>query len=475
MVRSRIGLASWLLACLTVVVMHPAVAQESELVDPEAEFVFEEALGIFEDGHYGSAFRRFERVYSDYPLNRKTTAAWLMAGKSLYRHGEYSRAIDVLSHFIREFPASSYQADAQRTRRFATSSLEAENRRGRLVNFGILLPMDSESVELSQAMFNGIRIAVEEHNSSGGGQMPIKMIFRDSGHRPELAAEAAEELARQNVDVIIGPIYSDEARAAGGVAQVNGVPLIAPLATDEEVSRGRSYVFQANPTIGMRGRLMARFAVRSLRLDEFGIISEFSNELSEVMAESFEDEVFRLGAEVSFVKLLPGPSSWFRLLDHVKSDTLVFARALYLPITGGDAPTLIRAVLNELNRADVPLRILGNKEWHSVGAARTASKFSTTYTTDFYVDELLPATQSFIASFAAISDNPPSQLAYSGYDVARYVMLQLTANAGQPLHRAFREAPPYQGLGTRLDFRGGNVNEAIFFLRYRDGFIELLR
>ncbi|MDX1430015.1 MAG: ABC transporter substrate-binding protein, partial [Rhodothermales bacterium] len=344
-----------------------------------------------------------------------------------------------------------------------------------LVQFGILLPMDSESVELSQSMFNGIRIAVDEHNASGGGQMPIKMIFRDSGHRPELAAEATEELVRENVDVIIGPIYSDEARAAAGVAQVNGVPMIAPLATDENVSKNRPYVFQANPTIGMRGRLMARFAVRSLRLDEFGIVSEFNNELSEVMAESFEDELFRLGAEVAFVKLLPGPSSWFRLLDHVKPDTLIFARALYLPISGGDAPTLIRAALNELERADVPMRVLGNKEWHVVGAARTASKYNTTYTNDFYVDESLPATRSFIASFAALSDKPPTQLSYSGYDVARYVMLQLTAHAGQPLHRAFREAPPYQGLGTRLDFRGGNVNEAIFFLRYRDGFIELLR
>ncbi len=463
------------LTSVAILVSLQSVSAQDELFNQEAEAVFREGLELFEQGFYGSAFTRFERVHSDYSLNRKTTAAWLMAGKSLYRHGEYSRAVDILSHFIREFPASSYIADAERTRRFAIESMEAERRRGRLVQIGVALPMDGESATLTQSMFNGIRLAVEEHNSSGGGQMPVRLVFRDSGNRGEIAADAVEALVQQKVDVIVGPLYSEEARGAAGVAEVNGVPLIAPLATDEDVSLGRTYVFQANPTISMRGRLMARFAVRSLRLNEFGIVSDFANDYSERMAEAFEDELFRLGAEVAFVQLLPGPSSWFRLLDYVRPDTLVYARAVYLPITGSEAPALIRAALNEINRADIPLRILGNKEWQDVGAPQTASKFSATYTNDFYVDHSLAATQVFIERFRALSGEDPTLLSYSGYDVTRYILLQLTAHAGKPLYQAFRDAPPYQGLGMRFDFRGGNVNEAIYFHRYKDGAAELLR
>ncbi|NNE45162.1 MAG: ABC transporter substrate-binding protein, partial [Rhodothermales bacterium] len=242
------------------------MGQDDALRNEEAEFVFAEGLDLFEQEFYGSALGRFERVYADYPLNRKTTSAWLMAGKSHYRRGEYQKAIDLLTQFVREFPRSRYVADAERTRRFAAETMRAEQRRGRLIKLGVLLPTESESLDLTQSMFNGIRIAVEEHNTTGGGQMPVRMIFRDSGNRSDVAADATEDLIRERVDIIIGPLYSDEAKAAAGVAQLNGVPIIAPLATDEDVSRNRSYVFQANPSISMRGRLMARFAMRSQRL-----------------------------------------------------------------------------------------------------------------------------------------------------------------------------------------------------------------
>ena len=453
----------------------PVRGQTSELRHEEAEFVFAEALELFEQEFYGSALGRFERVYADYPLNRKTTAAWLMAGKSLFRRGEYQRAIDLLNQFVREFPESRYVADAVRTRQFAIEQLTAEQRRGRLVQLGILLPTEAESVELTQALFNGIRLAVEEHNSTGGGQMPVRMIFRDSGNRTDVAADATEELVAEGVDIIIGPLYSEEAKAAAGVAQLNGVPMIAPLATDEEVSRNRSYIFQANPTINMRGRLMARFAMRSQRLNEFGIVTDFATSYGEQMAEGFEAEVEELGGEVAFVTLLPGRSAWFRLLDYVRPDTLIFARALYLPISGSEAPTLIRAALNELSRVDIPMRVLGNKEWDNFSAPQLASKFFTTYTTDYFVDESLAATRLFKERYAALSGEEPDHLAYAGYDVTRYILLQLTAHAGKPLHEAFHDAPAYQGLGLRFDFRNGNVNEAIYFLRYKDGYVELVR
>jgi ABC-type branched-subunit amino acid transport system substrate-binding protein len=470
---------SLVLSVLALVVIslssRGALAQNDELLNEEAELVFAEGMDLFEQEFYGSALGRFERVSGDYPLHRKTTAAWLMAGKSLYRRGEHQKAIDLLSQFVREFPESRYVADAQRTRQFAIEQLNAEQRRGRLVQLGILLPTEAESLELTQAMFNGIRLAIDEHNSTGGGQMPVRMIFRDSGNRADIAADAAEELARERVDIIIGPLYSEEAEAAAGVAQLNGVPLIAPLATDEEVSRNRSFIFQANPTINMRGRLMARFAMRSLRLNEFGIVSDFATSYGEQMAEGFEAEVAELGGEVAFVQLLPGPSAWFRLLDYVKPDTLTFARALYLPISGSEAPTLIRAALNELGRVDIPIRVLGNKEWHGFNAPQLAAKFFTTYTTDFFVDETLAATRLFQERYRALSGEDAGHLAYAGYDVARYVLLQLTAHAGKPLHEAFHDAPAYQGLGLRFDFRNGNVNEAIYFMRYRDGYAELIR
>jgi hypothetical protein len=74
-------------------------------------------------------------------------------------------------------------------------------------------------------------------------------------------------------------------------------------------------------------------------------------------------------------------------------------------------------------------------------------------------------------------------LAVVGYDVTRFVQEAATKLkvAGQDssdpvqLADAIRAAPPFDGIGIRLDFRGGQVNQAMFYHRYRDGRVELLR
>jgi ABC-type branched-subunit amino acid transport system substrate-binding protein len=108
-------------------------------------------------------------------------------------------------------------------------------------------------------------------------------------------ARAVERLIEQEVDVIIGPVFSDEAIEAGAVSEEYGVPFFAPLATDDRVSEGRQYVFQANPSLSIRGRQMARFAVEDMELETIGIAVSMDNPLSERMAERFQEESLMLG------------------------------------------------------------------------------------------------------------------------------------------------------------------------------------
>ena len=443
--------------------------------DPMAEEAFSSALHLFDQQDYVAALDGFRAVLSEYPLNRKTTAAWLMAGKSLFRSGRYETAIDLLKDFVDRYPGSRYVTDALRTSAVATEVLRETERRGVATEIGILLPLTADAVHLSQAMFDGIRLAVEEHNETGDGATPIRMVFRDSGDDTAVARRAVQELSEQGVRVIVGPLYSTEAVAAAEAAEEEGVVLIAPLATEEGVSEGRRFTFQANPTVSMRGRQMAQFAMRSMRLRDFGVVTDSVTVFSQRMADGFREEVEAAGDTLLLDLMLSSPSSWFRLRDEVPADTLAGVRALYLPISGGDAVTLIKAALNEMDRMDLQVQILGNKEWHDIPARQQASRFRVTYTNDFFVDESLRAVQEFRRRYRALSEEEPNRLAYTGYDVCRFLLFQLTASAGHPLYEAIRMANPYQGLGMRIDFSEGNVNQAMYFHRYRDGAPELLR
>ncbi len=449
----------------------------------DAELIFEQGIEAFEAQDYGMAYRRFRLVYNDYPLNRKTTAALLMAGKSLYRDGRYARAADVLSGLVDTFPTSSYVDEARRTLGFAEAELGTQGEAQETIELGIALPLDDDDALLTQALFNGIRLAVEEMNERPDGPT-VRMVFEDTGGEAEAARAAVRTLAEEEeVDAIIGPLYSREARAAAAAAEDAAVVLVAPLATDEDVAEGRRYVFQANPTITMRGRLMADFARRGLRLDGgLGVASQFGNSESERMAEGFQEQALEEGDEVVFFNRVENVRAWPALADSIGRDTLSRAEAIYLPLSGSDAPRAIRGALSSLSGTGV--RILGNSEWHDRPIEAEASRFQVTYTNDFYLDETRPEVQSFIRRYReATGDTPDAldytaeRLAYTGYDVARYLLEKLARSGEEdrPLHEVLREAPRYDGLGIRIDFDGGNVNQALFYHRYRNGQVGLLR
>lgn len=454
---------------------RPAAAQAVPEIE-DAELIFDQGLQAFEEGDYGMAFRRFRLVYDNYVLNRKTTAAQLMAGRALYRAGRYQEAVDLLAAFVEQYPTSSYLDEARATIAHAREQLGLEADAAETIRLGIALPLGGRDAALTQALFNGIRLAVEQQNELGGGQPRVQMIFRDSRGTPEGAARAVTELAGEGVDVVIGPLYSAEARAAAEAAERAGVVLVAPLATDEDVSEGRRYVFQANPTITMRGRQLARFAVRGLRLNDFGIVAAHNNDsISERMAEGFEEEVYQQGGHVAFYELLPDARGWANLVDAVGADTLRQARVLYLPVSGGRATAHIERVLNALDQAGADVRLLGNAEWHDLPFARQASRYETTYTNDFYVDPAHGDVAGFERRYRDLAGQAPDRLAFTGFDVGRFLIEQAARQPEQPLYQALQTAPPYQGLGIRIDFRNGNVNEALYFFRYRDDRIEQLR
>ena len=466
----------------------PAVPQ----ID-EAESAFRRGLEAFEAGDYELAVQRFDVAADSYELHQKTTAAALMAAKALYRRGEYARADERLSAFLREYPSSSYLGEARRVRGYARQQLGLGGGGGAadVLELGVALPLTDQDAALTQAMFNGIQLAVQRQNGDPGGaqEAAVRMIFRDTEASADGAQEAVRALDEEGADVVVGPLYSRTARPAGAVAEEARLPMIAPLATEQGVSQGRRYVFQANPTIAMRGRQMAVFADQSLRMERFGVVSQPEGTLSHTLAESFRAEVERRGGRVVFSDTLDGLRAWSRLNERVRASAMANVEAVYMPVSGGDAGRYVQAVLTALDRADVPrLRLLGNGEWHDLPIEETASRYRVTYSNAFRVAPSAPQVQAFIERYRQAYGQTPDQrsatgrrLAYTGRDVTRFLLAARQrrasgeADAPSSLPAILREAPRFDGMGLRINFEGANVNEAMFYHRYRSGRLELLR
>ena len=445
----------------------------------DAILVFDQAVEAFEDEDYGMAYRRFRLVYSSYPLNTRTTASLLMAAKALYRLGRYEDAIALLDGFVDDYPSSSYVEEASRTASLARQHLDDRESAPEVINLGIVLPLEDTDEAIAQAMFNGIRLAVDEHNARFGHERPARMIFRESEGTEAGARRAAGALIDAGATALVGPMYSEESAAAGEVADRAGVVLMAPLATEEIVSRNRRYVFQANPTWTVRGEMLARFAVERFGHEHFGIVAEFADSYSERMAEGFQEAATIHGASVLHYRLVEQGSDWYALDELLPAASWDSLEALYLPISGQDADQFAAAALSALARAGVQTQVFGSAEWGDLNALSLASDYNTVYATSFHHLQGDPAVEQFRQAYRTLAgaypDGQNGRVAYAGYDVTRFLLTRIMQAGETSLVDAIADAPWYQGLGSRLFFEGGNVNRGLYYMRYRPGKIDLLR
>ena len=463
-----------LLAALVAFAGRPAAQPAQADRVPASEASFQSGIEAYRAGNFLAAERLFSRAATEYGFTARTTAATLMEAKAAYAAGDFATAASAATRLVSRYPDSRYAADA---RRLLPQIAEADA--GQVFELGVVLPVTGEGGYFGQALFNGVRIAVDEHNARlerGGAGRRVRMVFRNSEGTGPGAAAAVRAAVDAGADAVVGPLFSAEAEPAGAAAEALGVALLAPLATDQSVSQGRRFVFQANPTFPARGRAMARYAVGRLGLNRLGAASE-AGDLSADMAGAFATEARRLGASVAFEEALASASAWEDLDREVGEARLRSVQAVYLPVTGTSAPQYASDALRSLDALGslgrTP-RPLGNTEWEGItpSAAARATRLGAVFTQDFFVAP--GAIDAFSARYQALSGIAVDRLALIGYDLTRFTLAQVDAGGEGALADRIRRAPRFDGVANRYAFDGGQVNEALFVLGYRDGQAVLL-
>ncbi len=431
---------------------------------PAAETSFDSGIQSYVVGEYSEAYRLFTRAAGDFGYNARTTAALLMAGKSAYANGDSDLALSTLTTFLRLYPRSRYVGEAENLlRQSAQGGVTGPD----IFELGVILPATGESGYLAQALFNGVRLAVDGYNARAP-RRPVRLVFRDTEGSEVGASVAMNLVVREGVEAVVGPLFSEEAVSAAAVAEREGMVLVAPLATEESVSAGRRFVFQANPTFSMRGRAMARFAVEDLRLSRLGVVAQ-TGSFGEVMAAAFQEEAQGLGAAVSLSQRI-GANDWDRLPTVVGADAMRRIDAVYLPVTGSDGPEHAAQALRGLEAMGLEgiVGTLGNTEWEGLAASKErASRFGTYFTADFNMNE--EASVGFVARYHELAGIQADRLALIGYDTAQFILNQINSGVEGPLAEKLRGAPLHRGLAHTIEFAGGQVNRALFIMAYRGG------
>jgi branched-chain amino acid transport system substrate-binding protein len=293
----------------------------------------------------------------------------------------------------------------------------------------------------------GVMQAVREINAAGGvlGKK-VRVVTEDDQSKPEEAVTAVLKLIKQDkVVAVIGEVASSRSLAAAPQCQQNKIPMLSPASTNPKVTEVGDYIFRACFIDPFQGSTMAKFAMNTLKLKRFAILTDTKNDYSVGLAQYFRETVKKMGGEiVAEQSYSEGDIEFKAQLTSIKATTpdAVFAPGYYTECA------LIARQAKELGLS-VPL--LGGDGWDSPktveigGAAVEGVYFSNHYSEQ----EDRPEVKKFIDVYK--KDNAgvvPDAMAVLGYD-AMMMMTDAIKRAGSTEGAKIRDA-----LAATKDFAG---------------------
>lgn len=462
------------IVALAVLVTAEMAYAQQPIDSSDSEVIFRAALDAFESEDYMGAYHSFRDIYEHEPVQKKTTAAYLMAGKSLYRLGEYISAIQLMEEFQSRYPNSRYMEDAAHLAAVSMQDFQYAEWDENAIRLGLALPLSSNDLTTTWSVFSGVQIAVDAYNRKN--EQKVKIIFRDTSDGLEGARFAASSLVDEGVSAIIGPLYSERVHSASLVTEQSKTVLIAPLATDRRLTDSRRYVFQANATLSERGRSIAHQSIEYLSLEAIGILEDAHSYKSKEMTRGLIEELAANGLTPSFRYEIESSFDWSRLPQLVGRDTLWTVEGIFLSLDPDyevEASRIVQNVVSGLYNSGLRPHILGPSSWNSLNVGRIGAGIKIYYV-DVNYQGIRMDTRMFIREYRDAHDGvEPDRYASIGYDIAGLLLENLGKGGSVAEH--LMNAPLYEGVGMRIQFGERRHNTALYLFEHTPNGPQLVR
>lgn len=370
---------------------------------------------------------------------------------------------------------------------------------GFVYRIGVVLPQqkrDAEGYEVSRNIYYGLLMSIEGYNQSQNNTRIVLRLFETDtneayeGSNENYFDEKIEEwIEKEKPDVIIGPLFSEDARKLANAAAITQTPVIAPLANSEDLSADNPFFFHANPTFEARGRRMAELATQYLGHLRISILVD-QNSLGAIEAEAFRKRAIELGAEIPyFFKTnlqarrfdMAEFSRYFtsdpKLLNLEEDELEEFTKtwkesdALFLPVSGSAAPTVIDLMMTQLLALRSNVQVIGSQEF---GMARinpqAARRFRVMYSEVFYREDSSSEIMDFNSIYRSEFGRSPDLFSFVGFDLGNFIASNFDFSSNPEYFKeGLKVHPRFRGLGQQFDFAGGQINSAILPLQFTDG------
>ncbi|MFA7359424.1 MAG: ABC transporter substrate-binding protein [Candidatus Kapaibacterium sp.] len=275
---------------------------------------------------------------------------------------------------------------------------------------------------------NGIKLAVEEINNSGGvlGKK-IELITEDNQGKPNETQTVVQKLInRDKVVGIIGEVASSRSKAAAPICQNAKIPMITQASTNPEVTAIGDYIFRVCFIDPFQATVMSKFALNSMKIKKVALLIDQRNAYSTGLAENFKKTFIEMGGEiVEEQKYSAGDKDFKAQLTAIKYKN---PEAIFIP--GYYTDVGLMAIQAREIGLNVPL--FGSDGWESdkltEGKAKDALEGSF-FSTHVSSEDPNPLIQNFIKKYRERYKSEPDAFSFLGYD-AMMLMADAIKRAG---------------------------------------------
>lgn len=307
----------------------------------------------------------------------------------------------------------------------------------------------------------GVRLAVEEINKKG--DFPIDLLVEDTKAVPADSMNATKKLIQEKVSMIIGPMTSNEAKAAGPIIQNAKVPSLEISVTAENITDIGDCIFRNSVPESKNIPQTVKKTHKLLGYKTAAILYAHDNEQHVTAQKYFQKTMEKEGVQVIDVETFGSKDSEYSAqltnIQHKAPDVIVVC-SYYQEGS---------RILKKMREMGMDQPVLGDNGFVSpeLGKMAGAAADNVYVSSMWSADRKDEKVQKFVESYTKAYGRVPDQFAASAYD-GIYMAMDAMQRAGTTTdHKKIRDA-----LAQMKDFKG--VCGTFSFDEKRDPVVDLI-
>lgn len=307
----------------------------------------------------------------------------------------------------------------------------------------------------------GVRLAVEEINKKG--DFPIDLLVEDTKAVPADSMNATKKLIQEKVSLIIGPMTSNEAKAAGPIIQNAKVPSLEISVTAENITDIGDCIFRNSVPESKNIPQTVKKTHKLLGYKTAAILYAHDNEQHVTAQKYFQKTMEEEGVQVIDVETFGSKDSEYSAqltnIQHKAPDVIVVC-SYYQEGS---------RILKKMREMGMDQPVLGDNGFVSpeLGKMAGAAADNVYVSSMWSADRKDEKVQKFVENYTKAYGRAPDQFAASAYDGV-YMAMDAMQRAGTITdHKKIRDA-----LAQMKDFKG--VCGTFSFDEKRDPVVDLI-